>query len=140
MKPVDQEFINGNPDGVPGDCVRAATATLLNLPIAAVPHFVAAHGGQWRTAWERWLDERDLIVVELDPRQRPLGFFLAVGPTERTGRGNNVSHMIVMHGGGIGHDPHPSRAGLTGVERVYLIAARDPSRMLSDPRRAVPGT
>lgn len=40
MKPVRQRYYRGRDvDGVPGDCHRACIASMLELPLFAVPHF-----------------------------------------------------------------------------------------------------
>ena len=46
MTPADQEFTHDPANGQHGDCMRACIASLLDLPIAAVPHFaqLAAEG------------------------------------------------------------------------------------------------
>lgn len=125
MTPQDQEFLVEN--GQTGDCVRAATASILDLPISAVPHFVAEHNGDWRGHWEDWLEERDLIVIELDPRRRPRCLYLGCGPTVRTKEYRPAAHMVVMDGLAVAHDPHPSRAGLTTLDRVYVLSPKNPS-------------
>ena len=40
MKPVDQEFVHRPDIGQHGDCQRAVIASLLELPITEVPHFL----------------------------------------------------------------------------------------------------
>lgn len=42
MIPIDQEFVGGGH----GDCLRACYASLLELPIDAVPNFIR-HGPRW---------------------------------------------------------------------------------------------
>lgn len=122
MIPVDMEFLVE--DGHVGDCVRACTASLLGLPREAVPHFVREEKGSWRHAWEDWLEERGWIVVEADPRIRPSCLYLGCGPTPRTKEYRPAAHMVVMDGIGVAHDPHPSRAGLTTLDRVYVLTPK----------------
>jgi len=118
--PQDQEFLKEN--GQTGDCVRASVATLLGLDRAEVPHFVAQDGGYWKDSFQDWLLERGMAFIEIDPRTRPRGRYLACGPTERSGPGEHpAAHMVVMQGLGVFHDPHPSRAGLTTIDRVYVV-------------------
>jgi hypothetical protein len=115
----DMEFLKEN--GEVGDCVRASTATILRIDRSEVPHFVRDHSGHWRGPWEDFVRERGYCVVEIDPRQRPDCDFLACGPTERSTGDGTASHMVVMNWIGLLHDPHPSRKGLTGIDRVYLL-------------------
>lgn len=120
--PQDMEFLKE--EGHVGDCVRACTATILGLPRDDVPHFVKAHPGHWRPHWEDWLNERGLEVIEIDPRSRPECEYLACGPTSRPGGDHPAAHMVVMESVGMIHDPHPSRAGVTTVDRVYVLVPR----------------
>lgn len=131
MTPVDQQFTSKPEIGQFGDCQRAVIASLLNLPIAAVPHFLQeANGdsdGYWtgiqtflrkfgfaylttNTAWAFWGDDDHLIYHEIS------------GPSPR---GNGLYHAVVGLNGQIAHDPHPSRDGLAGDpnkwEHAYLV-------------------
>jgi hypothetical protein len=45
MKPVDQEFVHRPDIGQHGDCQRAVIASLLELPITEVPHFLQDANG-----------------------------------------------------------------------------------------------
>lgn len=123
MTPVDMEFLKEA--GHVGDCVRACTASLLGIDRSDVPHFVRDHAGGWRGPWTDWLEDRGLAVVEIDPRHRPDCFYLACGPTHRPGGDHPAAHMVVMQHIGLAHDPHPSRAGISTVDRVYLIVPKD---------------
>ena len=125
MKPVDQQCLTE--DGEIGDCVRASTCSILEIGPDDVPHFVKEHGGNWQFAWEEWLYERGLVVLAIDPRDRPKCFYLACGPTIRTNGFRPSAHMVVMNGREIVHDPHPSRAGLTTIDRVYVLTPKDPA-------------
>lgn len=118
----DMEFLNES--GEVGDCVRACTATVLGLSPADVPHFVRDHDGDWRFPWEEFIEERGYIVVEIDPRRRPECVYLGCGPTPRTKQYRPAAHMVVMQGTEVLHDPHPSRAGLTTLDRVYLLVPK----------------
>jgi hypothetical protein len=128
----DMEFLRE--DGQVGDCVRAATATLLGIDRAEVPHFVRDHSGDWRHPWEDWLEARGFTVVEIDPRIRP-GFhtgcqYLGCGPTIRSEKGYRpAAHMVVMAGDEVLHDPHPSRAGLLTLDRVYVVLPTQLSKL-----------
>jgi len=39
--------------------------------------------------------------------------------------------MVVMNGRALAHDPHPSRKGLTGIDRVYLLVPLSPAAALA---------
>lgn len=133
-------------DGIPGDCWRAAVASLVNEPdLLAVPHF-ALH---WRSSWDvlqRWLHPRGLAMswAPLHPSRatttngdgEPLYYslpdsgpidgqvgelVLLCGPSPR----GPFSHVVVgTPQGEVVHDPHPSRAGLDAVHEVdWLVPA-----------------
>jgi hypothetical protein len=117
MKPITQTILVGDIPGVPGNCLQAAVASLLDLDLDAVPHF-ALH--------EDWLER----LVEFGNargrhvlcRSKPVAFGLAFGPSPR-----GVQHAVVCLDGEIAWDPHPSREGLSSVS-TYV----DWSRMDSD--------
>jgi hypothetical protein len=118
----DMEFLTE--DGHMGDCVRACTATILGLPRSEVPHFVRDHGGDWRGPWQDFVAGRGFVVVEIDPRQRPACCYLGCGPTVRTSEYRPASHMVVMDGHRVSHDPHPSRSGLSALDRAYVLVPK----------------
>lgn len=121
MKPVDQEFIHKPEIGQYGDCQRAVIASLLDLEISEVPHFLADAKGDSVGYWEGlqgFLIARGFAWLTV-PARCGAAFFGCergvyheiAGPSPR---GNGVSHAVVGMNGEIVHDPHPSRAGLAG--------------------------
>lgn len=122
MTPKDQEFLAV--DGLPGDCQRAVIASLLDLPISEVPHFLAQSD---KSAWgfycliEEFLESRGyemawnaMPAYHLEPGQDV--FHQISGPSPR---GNGLFHAVVGLNGEIVHDPHPSRAGLAGDPKEW---------------------
>lgn len=109
MTPVDQKYLKGNAEGIPGDCVRACVCSILDLPIEAVPHFVRWHGIEWADAMIAWCEQNG---IDADwNSETPISegeFCMKCGPSPRDGR-----HAVVIQDGQIVHDPHPSRAGLS---------------------------
>lgn len=126
---ADMEFLRENGDV--GDCVRASTASILGVDRQIVPHFVRDNAGDWKWPWRDFVKERGYEVVEVDPRLRPECLYLACGPTERSVGDGTASHMVVMNGRALAHDPHPSRKGLTGIDRVYLLVPLSPAAALA---------
>ena len=119
MKPVDLEFFYEN--GEVGDCVRAVTASILELDPKDVPHFVKNQpGSDWYDTWEDFMITHKVRPIMLIPPwnsvPRPRGYYLASGPAPR-----GCKHIIIMKDGQIAHDPHPSRAGLTEIEAVWIL-------------------
>lgn len=119
MTPVDQEFFKKEEIG---DCVRAVTASLLNLPLSSVPHFVLNEPGDaWYDTWEKFMSDRGRPVTILtdwttEHPPVPSGFYLAAGNAP-----NGSRHVVVMFGGKMVHDPHPSRAGLKTIDVVWIV-------------------
>lgn len=129
MTPVRQR-ITADPDrgdganraGVPGDCLRAAVATLLEHPYEQVPHF-ALYGPTWWDQLRRWArtaggDFAVVPVVAGSVRYALAGdgLVLARGPSPRT-RGHVVVATVDLV---TLWDPHPSDAGLLDIDEVYV--------------------
>lgn len=129
MIPVDQSIVNHCPaEGRYGDCFRACIASILELPIAVVPHTMAydetlvADPGQWFPALNAWLSPRGLTYMDLSLHSMtPDRYFRDLMPgnfslwhviSGISPRG--YRHAVVGHNGVVVHDPHPSRAGLIG--------------------------
>lgn len=103
--------------GVQGNCLQAAVASLLKMPLDAVPHFSAFLW--WIGAAELWarglhpaLTFRSAKVEGVD--DIPLFRHILCGPSPR-----GVSHSVIAEEGRVVWDPHPTRAGLTGVTDAY---------------------
>lgn len=117
MSPQDQEYLYSKE--VPGDCARAVIASLLELPISTVPHFLLESD---RTALGFYsLIEEFLLSqgYEMAWNATPLYhlkegvdvYHYISGPSPR---GEGLHHAVVGLNGNIIHDPHPSREGLLG--------------------------
>lgn len=125
MKPIDQTQFAG--EGAGGDCVRASLASILELPIDAVPHFLEAADlpEQWEIEFLEWLEARGVTIWREQGHYVFEGFYLASGPAER-----GVSHMVVYRDGALAHDPHPSRAGLIDVAWSRMLLPFDPANLV----------
>lgn len=128
MIPQDQQFFYQEEPRVYGDCTRACLATLLNLPISAVPHFLKVARGQVYEFYEgvdAFLEERGLEIkyqVPLSDYWQPGGpdvFHLISGQSPRSPK---INHMVVGLNGRIIFDPHPSRVGLAGEPNEWRFA------------------
>lgn len=131
MTPVDQTtFGTKRWPHLPGNCLSACVASILDMPIENVPLFVEKGDpvdGIWPERLERWLAGRGLGALIL-PKSvvlaPPLGFYILYGRSVK-----NHEHAVVAKGNSIAHDPHPSRTGLAQVDCVILItSAGSPSR------------
>ncbi len=128
MTPVDQEFVSDPSIGQYGDCQRAVVASLLDLPIAEVPHFLQLAKGDPSDFWERiqeFVGARGFIYVTLHTSIRPIAFGSDVdvyhGISGPSPRGNGLYHAVVGKNGSIEFDPHASRAGLVGDPKKWTF-------------------
>lgn len=121
MTPVDQEFMHVPEIGQHGDCQRAVIASLLDLSISEVPHFLQEANGDTVQFWESlqaFCRSKGYAYLRV-PAKNGGGFFGAKdgiyheisGPSPR---GNDTLHAVVGLDGKVFFDPHPSRAGLLG--------------------------
>lgn len=130
LTPVTQRY-----EGWPrGECVRAAYAALLDLPIAQVPRFDPASlaiGEEQRDKERKWLATLGLRLIEVSMSKdlAPIpGEVLELVPPVLTllsgisPRG--FGHRCVGTGGEVLWDPHPSRAGLTQVYAIGFLVPR----------------
>ena len=107
-----QEFRDAN-GPIPGDCVRATMATLLNKPLQAVPHF-ALFGSEWVAALLLYLKIEKLELVAMEQHQLQPGVrYMAFGPSPR----GKWEHSVVWGLYGLIEDPHPEGLGLAGPPR-----------------------
>jgi hypothetical protein len=117
VTPVDQQFLHLPDQGQHGDCMRACIASLLDLPIADVPHFaqIDADGGDnfWigvtdfcRSRGFAFVTVKGSFVWSADPI-----YHIIAGPSPRAA---GVHHAVIGLNGRVHFDPHPSRAGLAG--------------------------
>lgn len=119
MKPIEQEFFYDK--GEIGDCVRAITASILELKREDVPHFVKNEPGvDWYPTWENFMISHGIKPIMIsgpwDKIPKPVGYYLASGLSNRGCR-----HIIIMWDGKIAHDPHPSKDGLLEIENIWIL-------------------
>jgi len=132
MKPQNQEFIHDAEAGIYGDCQRAVIASLLELNIEDVPHFLRDANGHAVGFWEglqSFLASKGYAYLTV-PARSGAAFYGSEadiyheisGPSPR---GNGVFHAVVGKNGEVHFDPHPSRAGLAGDpsewDYAYLV-------------------
>ena len=122
--------------GDKGDCARAAIATYLGLPLSAVPDFIETSDGIARNFWmdvEDFFESHGFTFYEVglsrsfageERRSAPADLWLASGTTVRS-ESSNRTHMVVMKGFDLYHDPHPSNAGLLKINHAWQAKLRD---------------
>lgn len=112
--------------GVYGNCMQAAVATVLKKPLDAVPHFGAFTW--WPGALRLWLRGEGLDYTHVKAPPIPTERAMLCGRSPR-----GYAHAVVSEGGRIVWDPHPSRDGLTVIQGAYLIHEWDPHASSPDP-------
>lgn len=153
MKPVTQTLFGDEGElgtGQRGNCMQAAVASMLELPLNEVPHF-ADDPGEWWTNMQEWFREMlgcVLISVKAEniqsvaPYMRPGVFCFISGISPR-----GLDHSIVGQLRQVGlnqweilavHDPHPSQSGLTEIMEYRFLVVVDPSKSLAKRGEAQP--
>lgn len=112
MREVTQTILHEEGAAIPGNCLQAAVASLLDLDLDAVPHFIVHDDWLARLiAFGR--DHGYHVDCEFQP-EAPIRFGIASGPSPR-----GVHHAVVVIDGETVWDPHPSRAGLLSVALAF---------------------
>jgi hypothetical protein len=137
MKPVMQTKFTDPEQTVHGNCQAACVASLLDLPLSAVPAFEDM-GDEWFGVLYEFLRKHGYdyagtkytgpshnqfwweFLLESSPGID--GYFIVGGKSPRAWvtRG----HAVIYKDGVLVHDPHPSGAGLLVVEDVMMIERR----------------
>lgn len=122
MSFVDQTITADDPKRQ-GNCLSACVATLLDIDLDQVPHFIEhgirVNGEDDRTVWWAMLvgfmAGRGQWPVELssmhDANEDEPVFVMGMSP-------RGVCHQVIYVNGELWHDPHPSRAGLVDIREV----------------------
>jgi len=128
MKPVMQTIFGGGParGEPPGNCLQAAIASLLELPLEAVPHVLAdGDEGPWYEnlqAWARRELGMDFLTFPEHAIPVPAGYHLISGTSPR-----GVTHTAVGFNGRVVHDPHPEGGELKAPLDCAVFVPLDPA-------------
>lgn len=115
-----------NEAGEYDNCVQASVASILELPINHVPHFLRiTTEREWELHLRRFTKKHGFDLWRLGPDYQGEGFYLVTGFTDRK---PGVAHMVVYENGLLSHDPHPSKSGLVSVLHTYFLVPLDPSK------------
>jgi hypothetical protein len=127
MIPVTQQ----RRDDDEGDCLMAAAASILEIPLASLPAITRENESQWWNIFVDAMHQRGFKIIEAanSPALAPHGYAIAVGLAPRNQGVEN--HAVVALDGQVVHDPHPTH---TGVERIdywliFVPLARRPAQV-----------
>lgn len=127
-----------NDHKVPGNCLQACLASVLEVDMNSVPHFTALGIFHWFDVCNLWLEAEHKVRLEYRPlpnnreqlaqvladaRKLDLLEHIIVSGTTR--RSAIVRHACVGKLEGdtpvVVHDPHISRSGLTEIDTIYFL-------------------
>lgn len=111
MTPVHQTKFKDAERGIRGNCLQAAVASVLDLPLDEVPHFI--EHDDWERVFSDFLHARGLdyecrYVLRDEP---PDGYAIGYGTSPR-----GIKHAVVTYGWRMVHDPHPDGTGLSSLD------------------------
>lgn len=135
MKPVDQTiFPTEGPHSPIGNCFQACVASLLELELDKVPHFMLTPD-DWYSPFVSWLQDRGLFCVEFKA-QVPEAYVVMMDGTwailtGRSPRGGDLLHSVIGKWNekessfDLVHDPYPGRKFFgsrpDGVKWIMII-------------------
>lgn len=115
---------NQPPELCTGNCTEAALASLFGIQLDDVPSMQGMISNDYWDALEAFVGSQGYSLSMQTGNYRPKGLYLADGPSVR-----GCGHFVVMRDGEMVHDPHPSRAGLLRVDRVWVLLPLDPAAL-----------
>lgn len=111
---IKQQIMHGGEEN--GDCLRAAVASLMKLPLGEVPHFCSRENEAkgWVELMQEWFAARGYAVCELQYGDwvhsvLPGAYYLLSG---RSPRFPDEYHVVIAQEGQVVHDPHPDDSGV----------------------------
>ncbi len=121
MKPIYQTIFGGKE----GNCMQAAIASILEIPLENVPHFMLYAEDEWWNRFEEWAGQFGLQPIGIDPGGdwKPRGWHLIIGGSPR----GEFDHCVVGYAGKPVHDPYPDgNCELTKVTAYEFFVQLNP--------------
>jgi len=129
MNPVYQTIFGGKE----GNCFQAALASIMELPLKDVPHFMLYDDDNWWEKYENWAKQFGLQPIGIDPggEWKPRGWHLILGGSPR----GDFDHCIVGFAGKPVHDPYPNgKCELNDIKSYEFFVQLEPKvKMNGDP-------
>jgi hypothetical protein len=115
----------------PDDCFSACLASVMELPLEAVPKFFEIAGKdetEWWKAVKGWLATHGWGVINIDCNAFKLrridGCLIVAGESAR-----GLDHSTVWDKGKMVHDPHPEQRGIKEAREIDLLYQLNPAAM-----------
>ena len=121
MKPIYQTIFGGEE----GNCTQAAIASILEIPLEDVPHFILYDKDEWWRKYEEWAAKFGLQPVGIRDLGDwiPRGWHLIIGGSPR----GDFEHCVVGYAGRPVHDPYPDgNCELTNVTAYEFFVQLNP--------------
>ncbi len=120
--PAGIDSVENLSGGQRGNCLQACVASIFELPLNAVPHFVSRDN--WWGEFTKWLSKYNIQVMQL--KIQPWNCWsIAIGKSPRGGFTHGV---VCAPDGTLAHDPHPDSTYLDGeIQGYYIFMVKDPS-------------
>lgn len=112
MIPINQTKFHDPENGINGNCMAAALASILELPLSEVPEFedmgmADPTNKKWFSKFLDWLFDLGFELLVWNKHVPLKGYYLASGMSKR-----GYAHQVVYKNGFIIHDPHPDDTGI----------------------------
>lgn len=122
MKPVDQTQFRDQ--GHHGNCFQACVASILERALDDTPNFAEVYGPYFMKGFREWAVSIGIGAVYLNGcTVWPVGAHsIATGASPR----GDFLHSVVWLNRKLAHDPHPSRAGIIGEPREFVLLTAKP--------------
>ncbi len=131
MKKVIQEVPDNDLEkGIVGDCLRAAIASILDLPLKSVPHFMQIYwpdADKAARAFDKFVAGQGYVMLVLPGpafmdliRENDVDCYHLIGGIASS-NGDTAPHAVVGLNGKIVHDPNPMKPGLKGAIEDWMI-------------------
>ena len=123
MTPLHQTIIYGGtePGKVRGNCWQTVIASVLDLPLDEVPHFVDVderfHTENWFEYTWNWLNARGYQLERIPRHLYTNEYYFVSGPSPR----GNWYHVVIYRNGKMVHDPHPEGTGILAEHCFEVI-------------------
>jgi hypothetical protein len=132
MIPVDQTVFTDKEKGTTGNCWQAWLASMLEMPLEEIPHFIADGCNdklEWFSRIQPFLRKLNLAFLEIDLGDMQDIFQVKGLHHELSGLSpRGIQHAVLAVDGVMVHDPHPSRGGVEGTSIWGVLVVLDPSK------------